>query len=463
MTANLIARAKADTVPVTVVAAADYAGWAKRQATRVQAWLAGCGFSGQRGRPVVLPGADGVPAGAVYVPPDTGGPWAWAGLADGLPPGTYAIAALPKGASPDDVAFGWGLAGYDFAKYRKARPAGPQLVWPEKADRKRVTAMVEAATLVRDLVNTPAEDMGPSELAAAARAVARRHKAKIAVTAGDKLLAANYPMIHAVGRASDDAPRLIDIAWGRQGDPKLTLVGKGVCFDSGGLDIKTADGMLRMKKDMAGAAHALALGHLVMALGLRVRLRILVGAVENAISGNAFRPLDVLRSRKGLTVEVTNTDAEGRLVLGDCLAEASRDNPALLIDFATLTGAARVAVGTGLGALFCNDDRLAADFAAAGEAAGDPVWRLPLHQPYRRLIDSKVADLRSTSEGPFGGGITAALFLESFVGAGIPWAHLDIFAWNTGSRPGRPEGGEATGLFAAWGVVEQRFGRIRKR
>ena len=260
-----------------------------------------------------------------------------------------------------------------------------------------------------------------------------------------------------VGRASDDAPRLIDMRWGARG-PRVTLVGKGVCFDTGGLDLKPAAGMLRMKKDMGGAAHAIALGQLIMAAKLPVRLRVMIGAVENAVAGNAYRPWDVLQTRKGITVENANTDAEGRLVMGDCLAEACREKPDMLLDFATLTGAARVAVGTGIAAVFANDDDLYAELEKHGEKTSDPLWRLPLHEPYRALLDSKVADISSASDGPFGGAITAALFLQEFVDEDVPWAHFDIMAWNTANRPGRPTGGEAQGLRAAFGAIEARFG-----
>jgi leucyl aminopeptidase len=287
-----------------------------------------------------------------------------------------------------------------------------------------------------------------------ARKLAKTHGARLSVIVGDALLKHNYPAVHAVGRASEKAPRLIDLRWGKKG-PKVTLVGKGVCFDSGGLDLKTAAGMKLMKKDMGGAAHVLGLASMVMAAGLPLRLRVLVPAVENSVSGNAFRPLDVLKTRKGLTVEVGNTDAEGRLILCDALAEASREKPDLLIDFATLTGAARVALGTGLPALFCNDDALAHTLQDEGLARHDQIWRLPLHQPYRKGLDSQVADLNNISDAPFGGAITAALFLEAFVEAGVPWAHFDLMAWNLRAGPGRPQGGEAMGLRAAYGAIEQ--------
>ncbi len=301
--------------------------------------------------------------------------------------------------------------------------------------------------------------MGPAELAAAAERLAAEHGAAMRVVVGDALLAENYPCIHAVGRAAAASrqPRLVDLTWGDAAAPRVTLVGKGVCFDSGGLDLKPSSGMKLMKKDMGGAAHVLGLASMVMAAGLPVRLRVLIAAVENAVSGDAMRPLDVLATRKGVTVEVGNTDAEGRLVLADALWEAGRDKPELLVDVATLTGAARTALGPDLAALFSNDESLAADLLGAGEAAHDPLWRLPLFKPYRRMLDSKVADLANVSDSPYAGAITAALFLQEFVPPGTAWAHLDVLAWNPAGRPGRPDGGEALGLRALYAVIAQRF------
>jgi leucyl aminopeptidase len=301
--------------------------------------------------------------------------------------------------------------------------------------------------------------MGPAELAAAGRRLAREFKAKCRVIVGDDLLRQNCPAIHAVGRASAGAPRLIDITWGSNRHPKLTLVGKGVCFDTGGLDLKPAAGMKLMKKDMGGGAHALGLARMVMMAKLPVRLRVLVPAVENSVAGNAYRPFDVIDTRKGLTVEIGNTDAEGRLVLADALAMACEENPELLLDFATLTGAARVAVGTDIAAMFCNDDKLAENFSRCSEAEQDPIWRMPLWQPYRCQLDGKVADLNNVADGPFGGSIIAALFLEEFVSDDVPWAHFDIMAWNPGQRPGRPEGGEAMAMRAAFAVIQSRFAK----
>jgi leucyl aminopeptidase len=321
-----------------------------------------------------------------------------------------------------------------------------------------VRRLARAAFLARDLINTPTEDLGPAELAAEAVRVAEAGGACHRVVVGDQLLAENYPTIHAVGRASTRPPRLVDIVWGEPTAPKLTLVGKGVCFDTGGLDLKPASGMRLMKKDMGGSAIMLGLAQAIMDAKLPVRLRVLLPLVENSVAGNAVRPMDIIRTRKGLTVEIGNTDAEGRLILCDALAEASTEKPALLVDMATLTGAARVALGPELAALFCNDDGVAQGMLEAARAEEDPMWRMPLWRPYRKMIDSKVADLNNVSEGPHAGAITAALYLQEFVEPGIPWAHFDVMAWNPQSRPGRPEGGEATALRALYAYIAGRFG-----
>ena len=319
-------------------------------------------------------------------------------------------------------------------------------------------ALAEAVALVRDLVDTPAQDMGPAELAEAAERIAQRHGAEFRVTQGD-VLDRDYPMIAAVGRAAsrDRAPRLIECEWGDPGHPRIAVVGKGVCFDSGGLDLKPSSAMLLMKKDMGGAAHALALAHLVMEARLPVRLHLLIPAVENAVAGNAFRPGDVLRTRKGLSVEIGNTDAEGRLVLGDALTRAGEDKPVLMLDFATLTGAARVALGPDLPALFCNDETLAADLAAAAATASDPHWRMPLWADYADMLKSNVADINNAGEGGMAGAVTAALFLQRFVPDGLPWAHFDTFAWRPSPKPGRPKGGDALGLRCAFSLLKSRF------
>ncbi|HEY9569188.1 MAG TPA: leucyl aminopeptidase family protein, partial [Thalassobaculum sp.] len=379
------------------------------------------------------------------------------GLPGGLPAGRYAVDAPIEPADATRAALGWALATYRFDKYTSMPAATAELVWPQGADRDHVESAAAATALARDLINTPANDLGPTELAEVAKALAKEFKAKVSVLVGDQLLKRNYPAIHAVGRGATDAPRLIDLRWGDPSHPKVTLVGKGVCFDTGGYDIKPSGGMLTMKKDMGGSAQVLGLARMIMAAGLKVRLRVLVPAVKNMISGDAFLPMDVIRTRKGLTVEVGNTDAEGRLVLCDALAEADSEAPELIVDFATLTGAARVALGTDLPALFSNDDGVAADWTRAGLDDEDPVWRLPLHAPYRAMLKTKIADLSSTGNAPYAGAITAALFLEHFVSPATRWAHIDLMAWNTKDRPGRPEGGEAMALRSAFRMIERRF------
>ena len=451
----------AGAVPLTPLTTQDLEGWLAGQPPRAAAWVKATRFTAKPGSVCLLPGADGALERALAgIDPDDG-PWAYGGLPAALPEGTYRLDPAPEPAQAERAALGWALGSYEFTRYRKPQRGFATLVWPKGANRAAIARAAEATWLVRDLVNTPAGDMGPAELAAAARRLARAHGARTAVVLGDHLLRRNYPAIHAVGRASAGAPRLIDLRWGTAG-PRISLVGKGVCFDSGGLDLKSAGGMKLMKKDMGGAAHALGVASMVMAAKLPVRLRVLIPAVENSVSGNAFRPLDVLPTRKGLTVEVGNTDAEGRLVLCDALAEAGRDKPDLLVDFATLTGAARVALGPGLPALFCNDDATAEALLGHGLAQHDPLWRLPLHRPYRRLLDSKVADLNNVSDGPYAGAITAALFLQEFVEPGIPWVHLDIMAWNPAASAGRPAGGEAMGLRAVYALIAERAARTKK-
>jgi len=385
-------------------------------------------------------------------------PWCLARAAESLPEGSYRLA----GRSPGPAAFGWLLGQYRFDRYRaEPSPKGPRvLLTDEPARIEGAIAEAEATALVRDLVNMPAGDLGPAELQAAAAEAAEQFGARLTVTEG-AALAEGYPMIAAVGQAATAAraPRLIELEWGDTRHPRVALVGKGVCFDSGGLDLKSASNMRLMKKDMGGAAHALALARLVMGANLPVRLHLLIPAVENAVAGAAFRPGDILRSRKGLTVEIGNTDAEGRLILGDALARAGEEKPELIVDFATLTGAARVALGPDLPATFANDDDLAAALVAAGEAVDDPLWRLPLWKPYEEMLSSDVADLGNASDAPFAGAVTAALFLQRFVPEGTPWAHLDTFAWRPNARPGRPKGGDALGLRAAWSLLRERYPR----
>jgi leucyl aminopeptidase len=452
----------AGAVPITALTKSQLPAWLDKAPERQRNWLTSIGFSADQGKHALLPAESGM-LGRVLVglgdgTDAEGTMWALAGLPAALPEASYRLDAVPEGTEPTRLALGWALATYVFARYSaKSRPAAT-LAWPECADRGRVERLTRAVFLARDLANTAAGDLGPEELAAEAVRVAEAAGARHRVIVGDDLLAENYPTIHAVGRASMRAPRLVDIIWGEPGAPKVTLVGKGVCFDTGGLDLKTASGMRLMKKDMAGAAIVLGLAQAIMDANLPVRLRGLLPCVENAVSGNAMRPLDIVRTRKGLTVEIGNTDAEGRLILCDALAEAATENPALLVDMATLTGAARDALGPELAALFCNDETLARGLLDAAEAEEDPMWRMPLWRPYRKMIDSKVADLNNVSESPHAGAVTAALYLQEFVDPQIPWAHLDVMAWNPQSRPGRPEGAEATALRALYAHIAQNFG-----
>ncbi len=457
----------AGAVPLVAVSKAGLAAWRETAPARERDWVAATGFVGEAGKLALVPDKKGG-LGRVLVGTEEGeaSMWAFAGLFDALPEGSYRVAALPDavsggsgsgGGDPTRIALGWALGTYAFTRYRQKEARGARLVWPDGADRAVVEQLAGAVFLARDLINTPASDMGPAELADVAVSVAEKAGARHRVITGDALLAENYPTIHAVGRASVRAPRLVDIVWGEESAPKVTLVGKGVCFDSGGLDLKAASGMLNMKKDMAGAAIMLGLAQAIMATKLPVRLRVLLPMVENAVAGNAMRPRDIVKTRKGLTVEIGNTDAEGRLILCDALAEASTESPALLVDIATLTGAARVALGPELPALFCNDDDLASALLAAGTKEDDPLWRMPLWRAYRRLLDSKIADLNNVSDGPQGGAITAALYLQEFVEPGIPWAHLDVMAWNNRTRPGRPEGAEAQTLRALYAHIAGKF------
>ncbi len=459
---TLVTRKPANITPIDIVAEKDFEKWLKAQTGAARGWLKNIDFQAAPGAKTLLPNGEGATRGLFILPTDRG-PWPWSDLAQAMAPGAYELIEpfgrrnLAKPETAYSAALGWALAAYHFGRYKKSTVKPRNLFWPQSADRKAVIAALDATSLVRDLINTPAGDLGPSELATEARTLARKHGAKAKLVIGDQLLKMNYPAIHAVGRAATDEPRFIDLTWGKPGAPKITLVGKGVCFDSGGLDLKSAAGMRYMKKDMGGAAHVLGLASMIMAANLPVRLRVLIAAVENAVAGNAFRPGDIVTTRKGIRVEVGNTDAEGRLVLSDCLAEAASEKPEMILDFATLTGAARVALGAELPAMFANDDRLAADILAAGERTADPVWRLPLHQPYRSQLQSKIADLNNISPGGFGGAITAALFLEAFIEPGIPWVHFDLMAWNQASRPGRPEGGEAMAMRAVHDMLETRY------
>ncbi len=447
---------------IHLVDKAGFAAFAKGLSAVQRAALAGQTFTGGGYQVGIVPDGDTWFAVGGVKDPGHLSSWCLAKLAEALPAGTYRLAASDPGPEGVPAALlGWQTAQYRFTRYKADKDAqGPRvLLTREVRAIEPALAEARAVSLVRDLVNTPAEDMGPAALEAEADKLAKAHGATLTVTKGEAL-EREYPMVHAVGRAAarSHAPRLLHLTWGKESDPVLAIVGKGVCFDSGGLDIKPASGMLLMKKDMGGAAHALALAGLVMGAGLKVRLHCLVPAVENAIAGNAFRPGDVLKTRNGLSVEIGNTDAEGRLILGDALTRASEETPELILDFATLTGAARVALGPDLPALFARQDATAEALLAAGLAHNDPCWRLPLHEPYADWLKSDVADLNNAHTNGFAGASVAALFLDRFVGAGIDWAHFDTFAWRPNPKPGRPKGGEALGLRAAWHMLQVRFG-----
>ncbi len=441
-------------IPIYLVTAADLAQHHRDS----QAWAEATGFKADPNTVCLVPGEGGSITKVLVGRPDPINTWTLGNLSTVLPPHTYALADNWTPEQATKLWLGWRLGEYRFTAYKRSKAKTcAQLQAPLGADEAYVHRTVAAATLVRDLINTPAGDMGPAQIEAAAQTLADAHAAELRVILGEDLLTQGYPLIHAVGRASDQAPRLIDLTWGQGDHPKVTLVGKGVCFDTGGLDIKPAAGMKLMKKDMGGAAHVLGLAEMIMGLQLPVRLRVLVPAVENSISGNAMRPLDVVSSRRGLTVEVGNTDAEGRLVLADALWEAVSEEPEpeLLIDFATLTGAARIALGTELPAFFCNDPAVANTLIHCGLQTDDPLWQMPLHAPYRPMIDSKVADLSNISDSSYGGAITAALFLQEFTKPTLPWLHIDLMAWNTRSLPGRPEGGEAMAMRAIFELIKQ--------
>ena len=443
-----------NTLPLYVLDRDGFAAWKAQQPAAVQAWASAQQFNGAPSSVLLLPGDNGI-AGAVLGVGDHADAYAYAHAPFALPAGTrWQLANELDASSTANLQIGWGLGSYRFDRYRKlARPAAQLLATPAA----EVLDVVIACLRVRDWVNTPTEDMGPQQLEDAARELANAHGGELEVIAGDELLEMNFPTIHAVGRASHRAPRLIVLRWGTAGAPHLALVGKGVCFDTGGLDLKPADGMRNMKKDMGGAAHAIALAGLVMAQQLPVQLTLVVAAVENAVGPDAFRPGEVITTRKGLTVEIDNTDAEGRLVLCDALTYVSEQNPHTILDFATLTGAARIALGPDLPALFANDDTLANQWLQAGDNTRDPVWRMPLWRPYLRYLNSGIADLANAGSR-MAGSVTAALYLERFINEGQVWAHLDVYAWNDGERPGRPAGGEALALRSAWSMLKTRYG-----
>jgi leucyl aminopeptidase len=453
-----VARSKAAR-PIWFVSEADFAKVVAKLDPRARAFVKAFGFEPRAGRHLILPSDDGI-SGVLFglEGAASSNPFLPGLLPSVLPAATYRFANAPH--DPRLAALAFALGSYQFTRYRKDKEKAVRLVLPDGIDGNDLSRTVDGVTLARDLINTPANDMGPADLEAAARALAKRHRAKIRSIVGDDLKKQNFPLIHAVGRAAERlrAPRLIELNWGNRRNPKVTLVGKGVCFDTGGLDLKPENAMLLMKKDMGGAATVLALAHMIMDAGLKLSLRVLIPAVENSVAGDAFRPLDVYPSRKGLNVEIGNTDAEGRLILADALALADEEMPELLIDMGTLTGAARVALGPELPPYYTDDEALAVEVARHAAAENDPLWRLPLWRRYDQNLDSKVADLNNVAAGGMAGSIICALFLKRFVSAAKAWMHFDIYAWTPVAKPGRPEGGECQAARALYALLKQRYG-----
>ncbi|GAB2626448.1 leucyl aminopeptidase family protein [Novilysobacter erysipheiresistens] len=452
----ITAEAATDALPLHVVSRESLADWRASQPAATGAWLDAQGFDGAPGSALLLPGDDGA-SGAMIGIGDPLDPYSYGHAPLALPPRAFRLAGEHDPATLATLQLGWGLGAYRFSRYKQPSRA-PALLQVDE-DCPDVRAALAACVRVRDLVNTPTEHMGPDQLEQVACEIAERHGGNIEVISGDDLLIRNFPAIHAVGRASHRAPRLICVTWGEPAHPHVAIVGKGVCFDTGGLDLKPADGMRNMKKDMGGSAHAIALAEWVMARQLPLRVTLLVAAVENSVGPNAFRPGEVLDTRAGISVEVDNTDAEGRLVLCDALTYAGEQSPDFILDFATLTGAARIALGPDLPALYSNDDALADAWLDAGTQQRDPLWRMPLWRPYWRYLTSNIADIANGGPSRMAGSVTAALYLERFVPAAQKWAHLDVYSWNDADRPGRPAGGEAQGLRAAFAMLQARAGR----
>jgi len=434
-------------------------GWLATASEAERRWVQATGFAAVATSYCLLPGSEGDLGRVLVGVGKTDDLYALAHLPMQLPPGEYALGTQGLALDPFRAALGFALGSYQFKRYRKPRRPPARLQLPAGVDGDLLEALTRASTLTRDLVNTPSEDMGPAHLAELAEALAQTHGGQFRQWVGEDLLGSNFPAIHAVGRASHRAPRLLELLWGDEAHPRVAIIGKGVCFDTGGLDLKPADGMRNMKKDMGGAAHALALAELLMRLRLPIRLHLLVPAVENAIAANAYRPGEVIATRKGLSVEIDNTDAEGRVVLCDALAYAVEHAPELIVDFATLTGAARIALGADLPPVFGNDDALRDAAVAAGRRVQDPIWPMPLWQPYMGMLDSTIADLANSGPSRYAGCITAALYLQRFVPDTTPWLHLDTYAWNDADRPGRPRGGEALGLRAIHELLRERYAR----
>lgn len=440
-------------IPVSAVIKANVDHWLEEQDDFSKNWLQANGFKAEAGQFQLICTPQGQLAKVILVLENEDDFWSF-GQLNRLPAGVYTLANVPVSEELAAVAFA--LGSYRFERYKESKSSGAQLFISDEKIRAAVNIQVNALCLGRDLINTPAEDMGPKDLADVVSHLAQEFHGEFKEVVGDELLAEDFPAIHVVGRASERAPRLLELNWGDKNHPKVTLVGKGVCFDTGGLDVKPSSGMLMMKKDMGGSAHAIALAQWIMSANLKVSLRLLIPAVDNAIAGNAYRPGDVIATRKGISVEIKNTDAEGRVVLGDALALAAEDQPELVIDFATLTGAARVALGTELPACFTNQRDIETELRELGEDMADPVWPMPLFKAYRSKIDSQIADLSNCDLGGYGGAITAALYLQEFVGD-CPWIHFDVMGYNNRALPGRPEGGEIMGVRTVFAYLQQQY------
>ena len=442
-------------IPINVVLKSEYSNWKKSQPEILQNWIAASEFKAKANSALKIPNAQGDLESVLVIAEAENMVWCLGGCAKQLPAGKYHIASAHK--NNELLYLGWGLGAYQYTQYKKSKQTISQLLIENTLDKNNLTAQVQAVARVRDMVNAPASDMMPQHISSECEDIASKFDVPISECIGDELLDENYPVIHAVGRASVHKPRLIEFTWGNSKHSRVSLIGKGVSFDSGGLDIKSAQGMRYMKKDMGGAAHVLGIAYAVMKLNLPIHLQVLIPAVENAISSNAYRPGDIITSRCGKTIEIDNTDAEGRLILCDAISKAAEDEPDLMIDFATLTGAARVALGTEVPAFFTNDESAAEGLMQASETVKDPIWRLPLHDEYRYMLNSSVADITNSAASGYGGAITAALYLKEFVPAELKWIHFDLMAYNMRARAGRPKGGEAMGLRAAVEFLQKRY------
>ncbi len=444
-----------NSIPISIVIKSEFASWKKEQSEYWKNWINVCQFKPKPSNVLCIPNQQGNLEAVVVIADANDVTWSLGGCVNLLPAGSYHIDSALK--SNDLIYLGWGLGAYKYCQYKKTNPSKCLLHIDSSINKNNLTALIRAVCTVRDMVNAPASDMMPQHISRECDSIAQEFKVNIEQCIGDDLLKENYPIIHAVGRASIHEPRLIEFNWGDMKHPKVSLIGKGVSFDSGGLDIKSAQGMRNMKKDMGGAAHVLGIALAIMKLNLPINLHVLIPAVENAISANAFRPGDVLTSRSGKTVEIDNTDAEGRLILCDAITKAAEDKPDLMIDFATLTGAARVALGTEVPAFFTNDESLATELMNGSIVSKDPVWQLPLHDDYRYMLNSDVADISNSAATGYGGAITAALYLKEFVPVETKWIHFDVMAYNLRSRAGRPKGGEAMGLRAVVEFLKKRY------